>query len=80
MTRYMDEYFKAAQDQLAAITHTQRATLDQAAGWVAETLLHDRFIYAFGSGHRTRFPKKSLPRRRSSSRDSDPRRKSHGPH
>jgi uncharacterized phosphosugar-binding protein len=51
MTRYMDDYFKAAQDQLATITRTQRARLDQAAEWVRATLMEDRFIYAFGSGH-----------------------------
>lgn len=51
MTRYMDEYFKAAQGQLDAITRTQRAQLDRAADWVCATLLEDRFIYAFGSGH-----------------------------
>lgn len=51
MTRYMDDYFKAAQDQLATITRTQREKLDQAANWVCETLMQDKFIYAFGSGH-----------------------------
>src|SRR5437868_13634470 len=51
MTRYMDEYFKAAQEQLAAITRTQRAPMEQAAEWMRETLITDHFIYAFGSGH-----------------------------
>jgi uncharacterized phosphosugar-binding protein len=51
MTRYMDEYFTRAQEQLATITRTQRAALDQAAQWVCETLMADHFIYAFGSGH-----------------------------
>jgi uncharacterized phosphosugar-binding protein len=51
MTRYMDEYFKAAQGQLTAITRTQRTQLDQAADWVCETLKQDHFLYAFGSGH-----------------------------
>ncbi len=51
MTRYMDEYFAAAQGQLVRITRTQRAKLDQAAEWVFDVLTHDHFIYAFGSGH-----------------------------
>lgn len=51
MTRYMDEYFRAAQEQLATITRMQRAQMDQAAQWVCETLMAERFIYAFGSGH-----------------------------
>jgi uncharacterized phosphosugar-binding protein len=51
MTRYMDEYFGCAQGQLAAITQTQRAQMDEAAQWVCETLMGERFIYVFGSGH-----------------------------
>src|SRR5437868_13470147 len=51
MTRYMDEYFARVQEQLATITRTQRAQMDQAAQWVCETLMGERFIYAFGSGH-----------------------------
>ncbi|MDB6058891.1 MAG: hypothetical protein JWO95_2735 [Verrucomicrobiales bacterium] len=51
MTRYMDDYLKAAQAQLAAVTNTQRAAMDRAADWVHETLMKDRFLYAFGSGH-----------------------------
>jgi uncharacterized phosphosugar-binding protein len=51
MTRYMDEYFVAAQNQLATITQTQRAQMEQVAQWVYETLIGERFIYAFGSGH-----------------------------
>src|SRR5205809_3956265 len=51
MTRYMDEYFAAAQEQLATVTRTQRAQLDQAAQWVCDTLIGEHFIYAFGTGH-----------------------------
>src|SRR3954447_21650323 len=51
MTRYMDDYLKAAQAQLAAVTNTQRAAMDRAADWVCETLMKDHFLYAFGSGH-----------------------------
>jgi len=51
MTRYMDEYFKAAQEQLARITVTQRAKMNTAADWVSATLMQDHFLYAFGSGH-----------------------------
>ncbi|MGZ4962876.1 MAG: SIS domain-containing protein [Limisphaerales bacterium] len=51
MIRYMDDYFKAAQDQLARITRTQRTQMDTAADWVRATLMQDRFLYAFGSGH-----------------------------
>jgi uncharacterized phosphosugar-binding protein len=51
MTRYMDDYFQAAQAQLATISNTQRAALDQAADWVRATLMQDKFIFAFGSGH-----------------------------
>jgi uncharacterized phosphosugar-binding protein len=51
MTRYMDDFINAAREQLAAITRTQRAQMDQAADWVCETLMQERFIYAFGSGH-----------------------------
>lgn len=51
MTRYMDDYLKAAQAQLAAVANTQRAAMDRAADWVGETLMNDRFLYAFGSGH-----------------------------
>jgi uncharacterized phosphosugar-binding protein len=51
MTRYMDEYFSTAQQQLATIASTQRRQLEQAAEWVRETLMQEHFIYAFGSGH-----------------------------
>jgi uncharacterized phosphosugar-binding protein len=47
----MDEYFAAAQEQLATLTRSQRAQMDQAAQWVCDTLIGEHYIYAFGSGH-----------------------------
>ena len=47
----LEEYLGIVRDQLAAIERTQRQGIETAAQWVADALQHERFIYAFGSGH-----------------------------
>jgi uncharacterized phosphosugar-binding protein len=47
----LDQFFQAAQSQLAAIERTQREKIEQAADWCASALLDRHLIYAFGSGH-----------------------------
>lgn len=47
----LDNYFQTIQNQLAEIHCTQRASLEQAADWVASALMQEKFIYTFGSGH-----------------------------
>src|SRR4051812_963786 len=46
-----DDYFQTVQNQLAEIHRTQRASLEQAANWIASALMQEKFIYTFGSGH-----------------------------
>ena len=47
----LDVYFQAVESQLHRIRNEQRGALVQAAEWVSEALLSERFIYVFGSGH-----------------------------
>lgn len=46
-----DKYFAAARAQLEAIERTERPKIETAAQWMADALLANRFIYAFGAGH-----------------------------
>lgn len=47
----METYFEIVRGQLDAIFTQQRDALGRGADWVAETLLAERFVYVFGSGH-----------------------------
>jgi uncharacterized phosphosugar-binding protein len=47
----LDDYFQIVQKQLSEIFSTQREKLAQAGDWVASTLIQEKFIYTFGSGH-----------------------------
>jgi uncharacterized phosphosugar-binding protein len=44
-------YFIAAQQQLDKAFETQTAAVLQAAQWLGEALVNDRWLYAFGTGH-----------------------------
>src|SRR4030081_1589354 len=37
--------------ELMAVVEQQRATIEQAADWFAETILAGRMVHLFGSGH-----------------------------
>jgi uncharacterized phosphosugar-binding protein len=47
----MDRYFEIVQNQLQQIRATQWTQLAQAADWIATALVHDHWLYAFGTGH-----------------------------
>jgi uncharacterized phosphosugar-binding protein len=46
-----EKYYAVAREQLEMVFTTQRATIDRAAAWLGEALAHDRWLYAFGTGH-----------------------------
>ncbi len=47
----MFEYFEKIKAQLDRLVKGQEAAIHQAAKWVADTLVHDRIIHTFGTGH-----------------------------
>lgn len=47
----MFEYFEKIKTQLDRLVQGQEAAIQQAAQWVAETIIHDRIIHTFGTGH-----------------------------
>jgi len=47
----MFEYFEKIKTQLDRLVQGQEATIQLAAQWVAETIIHDRIIHTFGTGH-----------------------------
>lgn len=47
----LDRYYELAKGQLDAVLTTQRASMDQGAGWLGEALASDHWLYAFGTGH-----------------------------
>jgi uncharacterized phosphosugar-binding protein len=44
-------YHKTVLEQLRRIFDTQRENIEQAAGWFADCLCDEKWIYLFGSGH-----------------------------
>lgn len=46
-----DAFTAAVRVQLDRVASTQRPVIEHAAQWVAEALLGDRFLFAFGTGH-----------------------------
>ncbi|HXT40459.1 MAG TPA: SIS domain-containing protein [Candidatus Angelobacter sp.] len=46
-----DSYYTEVQKQLAQVHAGQRKALEQAAAWLGEALVNDRWLYAFGTGH-----------------------------
>jgi uncharacterized phosphosugar-binding protein len=44
-------YLAQVREQFDCIATTQRAAIEQAAGWVADALGAGRFLFVFGSGH-----------------------------
>ncbi len=47
----MFEYFEKTKQHLDRIVEGQEDAIRQAAAWMAETLVHDRLIHTFGTGH-----------------------------
>lgn len=47
----MFEYFGKIKTQLDRLVQGQETAIQQAAQWVAETIIHDRIIHTFGTGH-----------------------------
>jgi len=47
----MFEYFEKIKQQLDRLVQGQEAAIQLAAQWVAETIVHDRIIHTFGTGH-----------------------------
>ncbi len=47
----MFEYQAKIKSQIDNLVQGQEAAIQQAAKWVAETLIHDRIIHTFGTGH-----------------------------
>ncbi|PYL01547.1 MAG: hypothetical protein DME19_01275 [Verrucomicrobia bacterium] len=46
-----EKYYAAAREQLEKVYRTQRGAIEQAATWLGEALVKDRWLYAFGTGH-----------------------------
>lgn len=46
-----DSFVTVARSQFDRVAVTQRPAIEQAAGWVAEALGRERFLFAFGTGH-----------------------------
>lgn len=46
-----EKYYALACQQLDKVFTTQRAAIEQAAGWLGESLAKDGWLYAFGTGH-----------------------------
>ena len=47
----MYEYHQKIIDQLQIIATDEQAGLDQAAHWIADTIINDKVIHTFGTGH-----------------------------
>lgn len=47
----LDRYHEAARAQLDQVMASQRARLATAAGWIADALAAERWLYLFGTGH-----------------------------
>ena len=47
----MYEYHKQINAQLAKIATDEKSVIDQAAQWMAETIVADKIIHTFGTGH-----------------------------
>ena len=54
-----EKYYQAAREQLDNVFKTQRASIERAAAWLGDALAHDRWLYAFGTGH-SRIPVEEL--------------------
>jgi uncharacterized phosphosugar-binding protein len=46
-----DQFLSVAWEQMDRVATTQRAAIEQAAGWVADALWGDGFLNVFGTGH-----------------------------
>ena len=46
-----DSFVEVSRSQMDRVATTQRPAIELAAGWVAQALLGDRFLFAFGTGH-----------------------------
>src|SRR5947208_6480685 len=46
-----EKYYETAREQLDNVFKTQRASIERAAAWLGDALAHDRWLYAFGTGH-----------------------------
>lgn len=46
-----DQYAAEIHRQLHQVETTQRPAIEQTARWVADALMRDRFLWAFGTGH-----------------------------
>ena len=49
--RAMDRYYEVLLAQFRQIRESQWEKIEQAAEWLADTLVNERFLYAFGTGH-----------------------------
>jgi uncharacterized phosphosugar-binding protein len=47
----MFEYAQKIQEHLTSVVQGQEELITEAAGWLAETIIHDRIIHTFGTGH-----------------------------
>lgn len=47
----MFEYAQKIQEHLTSVVEGQEEAITKAAGWLAETIIHDRIIHTFGTGH-----------------------------
>jgi len=47
----MYEYHQRVLEQLDRISQHEQAAIDQAATWMAETIVNDKMIHTFGTGH-----------------------------
>ncbi len=47
----LQKYFELARSQLDEVMASQLPAMEKAAGWVGETMVSQRWVYAFGTGH-----------------------------
>lgn len=47
----LDNYYEKSLEQLRKVHDTQWEKIQQAGAWLADTLVNDRWLYAFGTGH-----------------------------
>jgi uncharacterized phosphosugar-binding protein len=47
----MDQYYEILQSQMQEIRRREWPKIATAAGWLADALINDKFLYAFGTGH-----------------------------
>jgi uncharacterized phosphosugar-binding protein len=47
----MFEYVKRIQDHLTSVVQGQEEVITQASQWLADTIINDKIIHAFGTGH-----------------------------